>query len=174
MSLFVILAFLLFFHLILAGLLRLRPRPLNLYIKFCLDSFRCQDTMSLASSEAVGLFSSMSHKMLPPVSKVFLPRALTPLQNMDRTQRNKLPNNLRFHAHVEDKVESNRWDLCRSQISLRPVYGSTVPTDALVIMFDNSADVIFYNESPMLILTKMKNNFCGYFAVFKGNSFAVC
>ena len=37
---------------------------------------------------------------------------------------------------------------------LRPVYGSTVPTDALVQMLDNSADVMFYNKSPMVILRK--------------------
>ena len=37
---------------------------------------------------------------------------------------------------------------------LRPVYGSTVPTDALVQIPDNSADVMFYNELPMVILRK--------------------
>jgi len=94
MFLFVILAFLGGFRLLLAGLLRLRQRPLNLMIKFCLVSFGRFETISLASSEVVGLFSAMSDKMSPPVRKVSLPRALTPLQTMGRTQRNRLPKNL--------------------------------------------------------------------------------
>jgi hypothetical protein len=60
MSLFVILAFLGGFRLLLAGLLRLRQPPLKLLIKFCLDSFGRFETISLASSEVVGLFSAMS------------------------------------------------------------------------------------------------------------------
>ena len=170
MSLFVILAFLSGFRLFLSGRLRLGPRPLNLLIKFCLDSFRIFETISLASSEVVGLFSAISDKMSPPVRKVSLRRALTPLQTMVRTQRKRLPKNLRFHVPVEHNI----WDLYQFQIPLRPVYGGRVPTDALVKMLDNSADAMFYNESPMVIFAEMKDVFCGYFAVFKGNSFAVC
>jgi len=33
---------------------------------------------------------------------------------------------------------------------------------------------MFYNELPMVIFAEMKNDFCGDFAVFKGNSFSVC
>ena len=143
-------------------------------IKFCLDSFRRFETISLASSEVVGLFSAMSDKMSPPVRKVSLPKALTPLQTMGRTQRNKMAKNLRFHAPVEDRMESNRWDLYQFQIPLWLVYGSTVPTDALVKMLDNSADVMLNCNSPMVIFAEMKNDFCRDFVVFKGNSFAVC
>ena len=32
---------------------------------------------------------------------------------------------------------------------------------------------MFYNELPMVFFAEMKNNVCGDFAVFKGNSFAV-
>jgi len=71
-------------------------------------------------------------------------------------------------------METNRWDQYQFQISLRPVYGSTVPTNALVKILDNSADVRFYNESSMVIFAEMKDDFCGDFAVFKLNSFAVC
>jgi hypothetical protein len=71
-------------------------------------------------------------------------------------------------------MESKRWDLYQFQIPLRPVYGSTVPTDALVKMLGNSADVMFYNNSQMVIFAEMKNDFCRDIVVFKGNSFAVC
>jgi hypothetical protein len=79
---FINLDFLGVFRLHLAGILSLRTRPLNLLIKFCLDSFRPFVTISLDSSELVGLFSAMSDKMSPPVLKVSLPRALTRLQTM--------------------------------------------------------------------------------------------
>ena len=83
MSLFVILAFLLVFRLLLADdPLRLRLRPPNLYIKFWLDSFRRFETISLAWSEVVGLVYAMSDKIPPPVRNVSRPRALTPLQIM--------------------------------------------------------------------------------------------
>jgi len=50
----------------------------------------------------VGLASAMSDRMSPPVRNVFRPRALTPLQIMGPTQRNKLPKNLLSRARVED------------------------------------------------------------------------
>jgi len=84
----------------------------------------------------VGLASAMSDKMSPPVRNVSRPRALTPLQIMGRTQRNRLPKNLRSRVLVEDKEESNRWDLYHDPMLLRqPVYGSTILTDALVKMW---------------------------------------
>lgn len=92
MTLFVILALLLVFRLFLdAGpLARFLPRSRNLLIKFCMDSVTCLVTISpaLASGD---LFSVISDKILPPVSKVSRPRALAPFQKMGLTQGNKLP-----------------------------------------------------------------------------------
>ena len=93
---------------------------------------------------------------------------------MGRTKRNRLPKYLRFHGPVEDKIEFNRRDQYLFQIPLQPVFGSTVPTDALVKMLDNGAEVMFYSESTMEFFVELKDDFCGDFAVFKGKSFAVC
>jgi len=134
---FVILAFLLVFRLFLAeGPLRLRPRPLNFFIRLCLDSFWRFETISLVWSEVEGLASAMSDRMSPPVRNVSRPRALTPLQIMGRTQRIKLPKKTVSRARVEDKEEMNRCALYHDRIPLllQPVYGSTVLTEASVIM----------------------------------------
>ena len=84
----------------------------------------------------VGLASAMSDRMSLPVRNVSRPGALTQLQIIGRTQRNKLPKNLLSRARVEDKEESNRWALYHfgSPLLLQPVYGSTVLTDASVKM----------------------------------------
>jgi hypothetical protein len=65
---------------------------------------------------------------------------------MGRNQRKIWRSNILFRVRVEDKVESNRWDLYQFHIPLQPVYDSIVLTDALAKMLDNSADVMFYNK----------------------------
>jgi len=88
---------------------------------------------------------------------------------MGRTQRNTA-------EKISDSVPAwkirSRIDGPISAPDPPPAVYSTVLTEALVKMFDNSADVMLYNRSPMVMLGKM--NFCGDLAVFKRNWLAVC
>jgi len=70
------------------SLVRLRPRPRNLLIKFCTDSGSCLDTISpkLVSGE---LRSVISVRILPPVRNVSRPTALAPLHKRGRSSRKR-------------------------------------------------------------------------------------
>ena len=40
-------------------------------------------------------------------------------------------------------------------------------------MYDGDTDVTFYTESPLVILAKVKNHFCGRLAILKWDSLAL-
>ena len=113
-SLFVILFFFLVFLVFrdVVRLSRLRPRPRNLLIDFCVDSVTCLEMISSALTSG-DFFSAISVKILPPLHNDSRPRALVPLQKMGLTNGNELPKNFPFRIRVEEKVGWNIWDRCQ-------------------------------------------------------------
>ena len=88
------LAFFLFFVTDETPLARLRPPPRRLPIRFCTDSVRSLDTISLGISSC-DLFSAMSVRILPPVRNILrttsLLRAKVGVGPTERDCRKKLP-----------------------------------------------------------------------------------
>ena len=100
MSLFVSLGLLLALG---VTVLRLRPRPRNLAIKFCVDSVTCLEAISLGFWS--GDERAMSVKISPPVRNASRPRSLAPLQSIGLTTRHKPLKNCHSRSLAEGRVE---------------------------------------------------------------------